>query len=281
MLADQQAFRYLMLNKPAGCICARTVATGRDTPTVYEHLAAAGFPTDLGHVGRLDVPTEGLLLFTDDGLLLQALTNHNPQTRDGKQPAWATAADAEAATPREIAKVYLCEIGGRPPTEADLELMRQPYTYGKKGGQRPEEKRVTTLPAQVRAVSPPAPPAHAGPEGGGGGAAASDSTWVEVRIVEGRNRQVRRLCQRSRLSLRTLRRVSLGPLSLGSLPLAGVRWLTAAEVEACCRASLPGRPLPQVVTARAEGPADAGDADVPAAEQDGHRSAKRANLSTT
>ena len=278
MEPERQAFRYLMLNKPAGCICARTVATGRDTPTVYEHLAAAGFPTDLGHVGRLDVPTEGLLLFTDDGLLLQALTNHNSQTRDGKQPAWATAAaDAEAAAPREIAKVYLCEIGGRPPTEADLELMRQPYTYGKKGGQRPEEKRVTTLPAQVRAVSPPA---HAGPEGAGGGAAESDSKWVEVRIVEGRNRQVRRLCQRSRLSLRTLRRVALGPLSLGSLPLAGVRWLTSAEVEACCRASLPGRPLPQVVTARAEGPADAGGAPFPAAEQDGHP-AKRANLSNT
>jgi pseudouridine synthase len=227
-----QSFRYLMLNKPAGCVCSRQVATGRDTPTVYAHLEAAGFPTDVGHVGRLDVPTEGLLLFTDDGLLLQALTNHSPTTRDGKLPAWAE--QPEGA--REIVKVYLCEIAGREPTDDDLELMQQPYTYGKgRGAQRPADKQVTTLPAQVRVVDAPA-------------SSELGSTWVEVRIMEGRNRQVRRLCQRSRLPLRTLRRVALGPICLGDLPEGHVRWLTADEVTAACNACLPGRPVPQMLT---------------------------------
>jgi pseudouridine synthase len=236
--AEGESYRYLLLNKPAGCICSRQVATGRDTPTVYSHLEAAGFPTDVGHVGRLDVPTEGLLLFTDDGLLLQALTNHNPTTRDGQLPAWAQ--HGEGAP--EVVKVYHCEIVGRQPSEADLELMRQPYTYGKgRGAQRPADKQVTTLPADVRVVDPA--PAAASND--------STSTWVEVRIMEGRNRQVRRLCQRSRLALRTLRRVALGPIDLGALPAGGVRWLTPAEVTAACNACLPGRPVPRILTCAA------------------------------
>ena len=233
-------YRYLMLNKPAGCICSRQVATGRDTPTVYAHLEAAGFPTDVGHVGRLDVPTEGLLLFTDDGLLLQALTNHNPTTRDGKLPTWAER--EEDAPSREVVKVYHCEIVGKQPSETDLELMRQPYTYGKgRGSQRSADKQVTTLPADVRVVDP-APAAVSND---------STSTWIEVRIMEGRNRQVRRLCQRSRLALRTLRRVALGPIDLGALPVGGVRWLTPAEVTAACNACLPGRPVPRIRTCAA------------------------------
>jgi 16S rRNA U516 pseudouridylate synthase RsuA-like enzyme len=66
-------YRYLMLSKPSGCVCARRVANGKTTPTVYDALSAAGFPLDVGHVGRLDLDTEGLLLFTDDGLLLRPL----------------------------------------------------------------------------------------------------------------------------------------------------------------------------------------------------------------
>ena len=72
------AHRYVVLNKPAGCVTARQTNNGRALPTVYDVLTAAGFATDLGHAGRLDTDTEGLLLFTDDGLLLQAMTNHYP-----------------------------------------------------------------------------------------------------------------------------------------------------------------------------------------------------------
>ena len=63
--------RHFILNKPRGCITARRDFADRST--VYDHVPAH-FPK-LPHVGRLDFLTEGLLLFTDDGKLAQALLN--------------------------------------------------------------------------------------------------------------------------------------------------------------------------------------------------------------
>ncbi|MYC75469.1 rRNA pseudouridine synthase [Candidatus Poribacteria bacterium] len=54
---------YLMLNKPAGYLTTRRDERGR--PTVMDLLT--DLPNTLYPVGRLDLETEGLLLFTDDG----------------------------------------------------------------------------------------------------------------------------------------------------------------------------------------------------------------------
>ena len=54
---------YLMLNKPAGYITTRSDQRGR--PTVMDLVA--DLPDTIYPVGRLDLETEGLLLFTDDG----------------------------------------------------------------------------------------------------------------------------------------------------------------------------------------------------------------------
>lgn len=53
---------------------------------------------------------------------------------------------------------------------------------------------------------------------------------VEVRISEGRNRQIRRLCEAAGLEVRRLKRVSLGSLRLGELRSGQWRRLTDAEV---------------------------------------------------
>lgn len=55
--------RYLMLNKPAGVVCARSDS---EQPCVTD-LFAPEFIQDLQIVGRLDKDTTGLLLLTDDG----------------------------------------------------------------------------------------------------------------------------------------------------------------------------------------------------------------------
>lgn len=214
-------------------------------------LRDRGLPLDLGHVGRLDLETEGLLLFTDDGLLLQALTNSHPVTRDGGLPAWSrkhTAADAAVGANRAglpdvddeggVMKTYICELAGEPPTGDQLDKMRQPYTYGEgKGAQKQRDKKIVTKPALVQQLD--APPTDS---------AAHPISLVEVRITEGRNRQVRRLVQRSRLVMRTLRRVALGPLQL-DIPLGSARFLTASEVADCYAAALPTQPVPVWVQA--------------------------------
>ena len=65
------AERYLVLNKPPGVLSSRASQGGK--PTVYDILPrdAANLP----HVGRLDADSEGVLLFSNDGELSQALTH--------------------------------------------------------------------------------------------------------------------------------------------------------------------------------------------------------------
>jgi 23S rRNA pseudouridine2605 synthase len=55
---------------------------------------------------------------------------------------------------------------------------------------------------------------------------------IELTIREGRNRQVKRMCEHVGHRVRTLQRVAFGPLMLGDLPEGGHRVLSAAEVEA-------------------------------------------------
>lgn len=54
---------------------------------------------------------------------------------------------------------------------------------------------------------------------------------LEIRIHEGRNRQVRRMCDAVGHRVAALRRIAFGPLRLGDLPEGASRRLTAAEVE--------------------------------------------------
>ncbi len=52
---------------------------------------------------------------------------------------------------------------------------------------------------------------------------------LRMTIHEGRNRQVRRMCQQAGMTVLRLRRVAEGPLQLGALPPGKWRELTAAE----------------------------------------------------
>jgi 23S rRNA pseudouridine2605 synthase len=61
---------YLMLNKPRGLVTTRHDPDGR--PTVYDCLKSFDGP-HISPVGRLDKASEGLLLFTNDTVLAQAL----------------------------------------------------------------------------------------------------------------------------------------------------------------------------------------------------------------
>lgn len=197
--------QYFALNKPPKTICARRDFAGR--PTVYDHVP--GFYPDLPHVGRLDWATEGLLLFTDDGRLAQAILNST----------YAGAADAATVPPLE--KVYRVKVRDRLDREDPrIASLAEPLSYP--GG-------VTTRPAAVRFLE------H-----------RARATWLEVTIDEGRHHQVRHLCARARFPILKLRRVRIGPVELGDLRLRWCRPLAEEEIAALYAAALPADPRPPV-----------------------------------
>lgn len=61
---------------------------------------------------------------------------------------------------------------------------------------------------------------------------ADTTALFRITIHEGRNRQIRRLCERAELACTRLRRVQEGPLSLGNLKPGQYRPLTDAELHA-------------------------------------------------
>jgi pseudouridine synthase len=183
--------------------CITARVDHRDRPTVYDHVPTH-FPS-LPHVGRLDYDTEGLLLFTDDGRLAQGLLN----------PGFKGLADPESVPP--IEKVYRVKVRDRlERSSARISLLRKPLRY---------RSGVVTKPARVELAE-----------------YRKRSTWLEIRICEGRHRQIRNLCARSALQVLKLRRIQVGPLRLGNLKMRWCRPLTQEEVEACYRAALPRDP---------------------------------------
>ena len=73
VLPRERAFIYLIMNKPAGYICSR-----RGHKTVFELLPEKYQKIgNLSYIGRLDVNTAGVLLFTDDGAFAQKILRSN------------------------------------------------------------------------------------------------------------------------------------------------------------------------------------------------------------
>lgn len=65
---------------------------------------------------------------------------------------------------------------------------------------------------------------------------AGDATWIGIELHEGRNRQVRRMLEAIGHPVIRLRRVRVGPMTLGRLPPSQARLLTSKEVESLRRA---------------------------------------------
>lgn len=63
-VAEERKKRYVLLNKPAGYVCSLADEKGRSTAA---DLLAPHFGERLYNVGRLDMFSQGLVLFTNDG----------------------------------------------------------------------------------------------------------------------------------------------------------------------------------------------------------------------
>lgn len=138
---------------------------------------------DVYAAGRLDYDSEGLLILTDDGRLKARL------------------ADPKHATP----KTYLVQVEGRPSIAA-IEQMRRGLKL-KDGLTRPAEiELLAKAPGWLWKRQPPVAPRPGKP-----------TSWLEIIITEGRNRQVRRMTAAVNLPSLRLIRTRIGPMTLGNL----------------------------------------------------------------
>lgn len=136
---------------------------------------------DVYPAGRLDRDSEGLLLLTDDGAL-----------------------QAQISNPRfKLEKTYLAQVEGEA-TELALESLAKGITL----------KDGPTLPASARrAVEPdiwPRAPAIRERKN-------IPTSWIELTIREGRNRQIRRMCAHVGFPVLRLVRIQIGEWSIDGL----------------------------------------------------------------
>ncbi len=151
--------RVLLYNKPVGEICTRDDPEGRRT--VYERLPKLNRGRWLS-IGRLDINTSGLLLFTNHGELVNALGHPS----------------------RGIDREYAVRVDG----EADEQALDQLRAGIEIDGE-------TAAFTDVR---------YFGGEG--------RNRWYHVCLMEGRNREVRRLFEAVGLNVARLKRVRYGPV---------------------------------------------------------------------
>ncbi len=178
--ARKKEYVYLMMNKPRGYITTMQDERGRRCVADLidqERLGARVFP-----VGRLDVNSEGLLLFTNDGNFANDLMHPS----------------------RHVTKTYRVTVRPDVTDEQAVQLAEGVVIDGRK-----------TAPAEIRVLTK-----------------EPGRVVMEVVIREGRNRQVRKMCEAVGLEVARLKRTAEGPLKLGMLKPGAVRELTKEELKA-------------------------------------------------
>ncbi len=167
---------YLMLNKPRGYVTTLSDEKGRkNAAQLVENVGVRVYP-----VGRLDMDSEGLLIFTNDGEFANLLA-HPKHEVEKLYRVWVTDFSAEK-----------------------LELLKEPI----------ELDGYRIRPPRVRLVKD-----------------MGQRAIIEVTIHEGRNRQVRRMCQAAGMNVAKLVRVAEGKLRLGELKSGTWRHLRPEEIE--------------------------------------------------
>lgn len=170
---------YILLNKPVGYVT--TVSDESDRPTVMDLLKDV--KEKVVPVGRLDMFTSGLLLFSNDGEFVYKVTHPKHETT----------------------KTYIVKTRGVP-KESDLEKLRNGIKID----------GYITAPAKVELLLKDN---------------VNGIARIWIQIHEGRNRQVRKMCEAIGLSVIALKREGVGNLTCEGVEKGKYRYLTEKEVK--------------------------------------------------
>lgn len=160
---------YIALNKPVGIVCT---ADPREPMNVVDYL---DYPIRIFPVGRLDKDSEGLLLMTSDGEIVNRLL----RAAGGHEKEYEVTVD-------------------RPVTREFIEGMMKGVPI----------LDTVTLPCRVRRTG--------------------DRSF-NIIIVQGLNRQIRRMCEYFGYNVTSLRRIRIMNIRLGSMKPGQWRELTESE----------------------------------------------------
>ncbi len=185
-------YSYLMMNKPAGVVCAVSDAA---LPTVIDLLPDELRRSGLFPAGRLDKDTTGFVLITNDGDFAHRILS--PKSH--------------------VPKTYLARLDKPAPeglVQAFAKGVTLPPERGEQRGSAPEKRRETRcLPAQLSFVG-------------------EDRTAARVVIRQGVYHQVKRMFSAFGLTVTSLRREKIGGLALDpGLEPGKCRELSKIEVE--------------------------------------------------
>ncbi|KZZ44351.1 23S rRNA pseudouridylate synthase B [Thalassolituus sp. HI0120] len=179
--------RVLAYNKPVGEVCSRNDPEGR--PTVFDHLPKTKNERWI-NVGRLDINTSGLLLFTTDGDMANKLMH--PSSEIDREYAVRVRGDVDEAMIERLKEGVMLEDG--PARFTDVQFF----------------------------------------DGEG------QNKWYHVVVMEGRNREVRRLWESQGVEVSRLKRVRYGCIFMPSNIPVGT-WVELKQREVNDLADLVGQ----------------------------------------
>ena len=169
----EETKRYILLNKPKGYVCSSSDEKDRETAV---DLLKPHFTERLYNVGRLDMFSEGLIIFTNDGDFMKKLSHPSSQ----------------------VEKEYFVETTR--PIPQDLVDKFQ-------NGIRVENIFYKAKKAELTA--------------------RNKAKFV---LIEGKNREIRKVFEKFEIGIKVLKRVRIGHLELGNLKSGEFIELTAQDV---------------------------------------------------
>ncbi len=197
-MADKNQYKYYLLYKPYGML-------SQFTKEVDTHITLADldfdFPSDVYPVGRLDKDSEGLLLLTNDKKLNYKLLDPKNKHK----------------------RTYLAQVEGLPSDE-HLKEFKKGITI--KVGKKPYK----CLPAHARLLDNiPQLPERDPPIRFRKNVPTS---WLQIELIEGKNRQVRKMCAKIGFPVLRLVRSGIETLETGILQPGQIEQISFSTIKA-------------------------------------------------